>query len=169
MSNSLWDLLADKPEPQWSEDMSCAVHCAVARGRMPTRVRFSELVKWMHARIKAHQESNRRWVANNPEQRALCDAIRYGAKRRKRELTPEEKRARARTYMKNYRDTIKAERKRMKEMVESGEIMIRAEKKHYKQQMKWYRRNRRRLIREGKWNGYPPKPDCLTAPKKPAR
>lgn len=166
MTTSLWHLLADQPTPQWSEVMSSAVHCAVARGKMPVG-RLSDMVKWMHGRIKAHQQSNRRWVANNPEVRSLCDSVRYGAIRRKRELTPEEKKARARGYMKTYRNNIKDERKRMLKMVDSGEIMVMAEKTHYKEQMKWYRRNRRRLIREGKWNGYPSKPECLTKPKKP--
>ncbi len=162
---SLRDLL-NQPDPSWGEDMTTAVHCAVARGKMPAG-RLSDLIGWMHGRIKAHQESNRRWVEANPDKRSLSDAVRYKATKPRRELTPEERRERAARYMRNYRANLRREQEEMVRQVEDGTIMRRAAMEHWRQQKKWYRRNRRRLMREGKWTGYPPKPEGLTKPKKP--
>lgn len=167
---TLRELLGDQ-QPQADDPiMHTTMHSALRRVRMPDGP-LSDMIAWLHRKVTQHQDNSRRWYHEQtggvPSLAQAQAMLRRSRRRKKRELTPEEKRARTALYMRTYRAKIRREKKHMEEMAASGELERRGELKHWKEQKKWYRRNRRRLKKEGKWTGLPPKPEGLTKPKKP--
>ena len=98
-----------------SERMETRLHAALDRSPMPIGP-LSDMVKWMHARIKAHQESTRRWRERNPELARLCASNRYFRTKTKRTginstLSLEERRRIKAEYMKAWRASERSRKK----------------------------------------------------------
>lgn len=144
--------------------METTLPAGLRRVKMPDGT-LSELIAWMHLKITQHAANSARWYHQN----LAVEPDRLKASKPKREATPEEKRAKAAAHMRAYRKRIKLNREKLRKDLDSGALMRRVAMTKWKNRVRWYKKNRRRLLREGKWRGLPKKPDILTATKKPAR
>lgn len=132
--------------------METTLHVALKRSPMPTGVHLSELVKWMHARILAHRESNRRWRDANPETAKICASNRYFRdKPLKTGIEPgmsaDEKRNAWNAYMRNYRAAIRLKRAKLDKQIRKTDWQrwkSRKEAEAAKRKAKWLRRMRKR-------------------------
>ena len=145
-----------------TERMETILPAGLRRVLMPDGT-LSELIAWMHRKIAQHAANGARWYHRN----VAVEPDRSKVAKPKREMTPEEKRAKAAKAMRAYRQRIKDRRAKLKKDLDSGALMRRTALTKWKNSMRWHRRNRRRLLREGRWRGYPKKPEGLTKPKKP--
>jgi hypothetical protein len=139
------------------------------RVKMPTDLPWSGLIAWMHRKIAEHTANSARWyhlnVAANP------DPSKAKAKARPTPTT-EEKRAKTAEYMRAYRKRIKDQRTKLYKELDSGALMYRTALTKWQNRVHWLKRNRRRMLRAGKWRGFPLRPDkatFLTKKAKPTR
>ena len=132
--------------------METTLHVALKRSPMPVGVPLSELVNWMHARILAHRESNRRWREANPEMAKICASNRYFRdKPLKTGLEPgmsaDEKRKAWNEYMRNYRAAVRLKRAKLEKAIKKTDWQRWKERKQAeadKRKAKWLRRMRKR-------------------------
>lgn len=132
--------------------METTLHIALKRSPIPTRVPLSDLIRWMHQRIRAHQDSNTRWRSANPETAKICASNRYYAgKPLKTGIDPSmseaERRAAKAAYMRNYRAGVRLERAKMERKIKTQNWdRWRAQKaaESAKRKAKWKRRMRKR-------------------------
>lgn len=133
-------------------EMDTTLHIALRRSPMPVGVPLSELIKWMHARIKAHKDANTRWREANPETAKICASNRYYAgKPLKTGLKPgmsaEEKRQAWNEYMRNYRAAVRLKRAKKEKEIKRTDWQRWKERKEAeaaKRKAKWVRRMRKR-------------------------
>jgi hypothetical protein len=149
--------------------MDTTLPAGLRRVKMPTDLPWSGLVAWMHRKIAEHAANSARWyhrcMALNP------DREKAGYQRRQPE-SPEDKRRRVAKNMRAYRKRIKDRRAKLLKELDDGTLMYRVAMTKWQNRKRWLKMNRRRLLRAGKWRGFPPKPvkaDFLTKAKPKAR
>jgi hypothetical protein len=133
-------------------EMETILHTALKRSPMPTALPLSGLVKWMHDRIKAHQDANTRWRQANPETAKICASNRYYRdKPLKTGLDPTmslvERREAKAAYMRNYRAAIRLERAKMDRKIKTqnwDRWKAQKQAEAAKRRAKWLRRQRKR-------------------------
>ena len=132
--------------------METILHTALKRSPMPANLPLSGLVKWMHDRIKAHQDANTRWRQANPETAKICASNRYFRDKPLKTglyhgMPADEKRKAWNEYMRNYRAAARLKRAKVAKAIKKTDWQrwkAIDEDRAAKRRAKWLRRQRKR-------------------------